>query len=86
MDFLRRLLRKKPTKHTAPAAPIPERVSVAEARVRLTSSESDALVVCAYENPEKCEKIRLAGALTLNELQAMVTSLSTDRELIFYCG
>ena len=84
MDFLRRLLRKKPTEHTATAAPIPERVSVAEARVRLTSS--DALVVCAYEDPEKCEKIRLTGALTLNELKAIVTSLSTDRELIFYCG
>jgi hypothetical protein len=71
MDFLRRLWRKKPTEHTAPAAPIPERVSVAEARVRLSASE--ALVVCAYEDPEKCEKVRLAGALTLNELKAILT-------------
>ncbi len=61
-----------------------ERVSVAEARKRLSSS--DALVVCAYEDQDKCEKIRLAGALTYNELKAMETSLSTARELIFYCG
>jgi hypothetical protein len=84
MEFLRRLLRKKPTEHTAPAAAIAGRVSVAEARKRLSSS--DALVVCAYEDQDKCEKIRLAGALTYNELKAMETSLSTARELIFYCG
>ena len=84
MEFLRRLLRKKRTGHTAPEAPIPGRVSVAEARVRLSSS--GALMVCAYEDQEKCEKGRLAGALTFNELKAMVASLSTDRELIFYCG
>jgi hypothetical protein len=70
MEFLRRLLRKKPTEHTAPAAAIAGRVSVAE----------------AYEDQDKCEKIRLAGALTYNELKAMETSLSTARELIFYCG
>jgi len=63
-----------------------ERISVTEARVRLTSSEADALVVCAYDDPEKCEKIRLAGALALHELKAMGTSLSTGRELIFYCA
>jgi predicted peroxiredoxin len=84
MEFLRRLLRKKPTEHTAPAAPIAGRVSVAEARVRLSSS--DALVVCAYEDEEVCKKVRLAGALTFNELKAMAASLSTARELIFYCG
>ena len=72
--------------HTAPAAPMGERISVTEARVRLTSSEADALVVCAYDDPEKCEKIRLAGALALHELKAMGTSLSTGRELIFYCA
>lgn len=86
MDYLRRLFRKKPTEHTALAAPMGERISVTEARVRLTSSEADALVVCAYDDPEKCEKIRLAGALALHELKAMGTSLSTGRELIFYCA
>ncbi|MHC4066157.1 MAG: ArsR family transcriptional regulator [Planctomycetota bacterium] len=49
-------------------------------------SSSDALVVCAYEDQGICEKVRLAGALTLNELEAMAASLSTARELIFYCG
>ena len=84
MEFLRRLLRKKPTEHAAPAPPIPGRVSAAEVRARLSSS--DALLVCAYEDQEKCENLRLAGALTFNELKAMVTSLSSARELIFYCG
>jgi hypothetical protein len=84
MKFLRRLLRKKPAEHTASAPPIPGRVSAAEVRERLSSS--DALLVCAYEDQEKCEKLRLAGALTFNELKAMVTSMSSARELIFYCG
>jgi len=84
MEFLRRLLRMKPTERNAPAPPTGGRVSVAEVRARLSSS--DALVVCAYEDQKKCEEIRLPGALTFNEMKAMATSLSTARELIFYCG
>lgn len=47
---------------------------------------SDALLVCAYDNPEKFEKYHLAGAISLDDLQSREGSLSKQRELIFYCA
>jgi hypothetical protein len=45
-----------------------------------------ALLVCAYDQDEKCEKYRLAGGLSLSELQAQEATLPKDREMIFYCA
>ncbi len=45
-----------------------------------------ALLVCAYDEPEKSEKYRLTNALTLAELQAQEANLAKDREIIFYCA
>jgi rhodanese-related sulfurtransferase len=47
---------------------------------------SDALLVCAYDNQEKFDKNRLAGAIPLDDLRAQEDSLSKQRELIFYCA
>ncbi len=82
MDFLRRLFSKKRAEHVAS----PDRVSATEVRKKLTSSGVDALLVCAYEDQDRCEQLRLEGALTLNELESKVSSLSKHRELIFYCA
>ena len=45
-----------------------------------------ALLVCAYEDQEKCQKYRLANALSLNELQAQEETLTKDRKILFYCA
>jgi hypothetical protein len=47
---------------------------------------SDALLVCAYDDQEKFEKFRLAGAISLDDLRSQEDSLSKERELIFYCA
>lgn len=47
---------------------------------------ADALIVCAYDNEQKCRKNRIAGALTLGELRDRESDLSMQRPLIFYCG
>jgi hypothetical protein len=61
-----------------------ERISPEEARRRVQSGE--ALLVCAYEDEDKCHRMKLAGAITLRELREMLATLPRDRELIFYCA
>ena len=61
-----------------------ERISPQEARRHLQGS--NALLVCGYDNDEKCRQNWLDGAITLTELQARERTLLKDREIIFYCA
>jgi hypothetical protein len=45
-----------------------------------------ALLVCAYDDEEKCRRYGLEGAMTLAELRALEGSLPSDREILFYCA
>ena len=60
------------------------KIKVEEARRDV--QESDALLVCAYDDQKKCEKHHLEGAITLNELQSREDQLSKEHALIFYCA
>ena len=60
------------------------RVGPQDARVRIESGA--ALLVCAYESPEKFHKNHLQGAISLQELQSREDSLAKEREIIFYCA
>lgn len=59
-----------------------ERIDAERARERVQSGE--ALLVCAYDDEEKCRKLGLDEALTLAELQAR--DLPRDREIVFLCA
>ena len=61
-----------------------ERVSVDEARRK--AERGEALLVCAYDDEEKCNRIRLDGSISLARLREMERTLPRDRELIFYCA
>jgi hypothetical protein len=61
----------------------PIRISVEEARRASVSGE--ALLVCAYALEVKCERARLEGALTLQELRERQASLPDEMPLLFYC-
>ena len=61
-----------------------ERVSAGEARRRV--AEGRAVLVCAYEDEEKCRRLKLEGAHTLRELEAGMATLSRSQEIIFYCA
>ena len=61
-----------------------ERVRAEEARRRV--AEGRALLVCAYEDETKCQRMRLDGALTLRELQERLATLPRSQEIIFYCA
>lgn len=47
---------------------------------------SDAILVCAYDNPDKFAQNHLQGAIALDELRSQEEALSRQRELIFYCA
>lgn len=61
----------------------PIRADAAQARQKAQSGE--AILVCAYENEEKCRRLRLDGALTLGEFRSRLDALPSDLEVIFYC-
>lgn len=42
-------------------------------------------LVCAYDDREKCEDLRLEGAMTLHELEQREDEVPRDAELVFYC-
>jgi hypothetical protein len=66
------------------AMPEVPRIGVQEAREKVTSKR--ALLVCGYEDEEKCNKIKLEGAMSFGPFQAMLPSLTRDQEIIFYCA
>jgi hypothetical protein len=47
--------------------------------------DRQALLVCAYDDWNLCDKIRLEGALTMDELRHRLPGLSRDQSIIFYC-
>jgi len=60
------------------------RISVQEAREKVTAGR--ALLVCGYEDEEKCNKIKLEGAMSFGRFQATLPSLTRHEEIIFYCA
>jgi len=61
-----------------------ERVAVGEARRAIEAGR--ALLVCAYDDEEKCRKLRLENAVSLHDLQRRVESVPRNQTLIFYCA
>ncbi|MFO0967444.1 MAG: hypothetical protein U0793_17935 [Gemmataceae bacterium] len=59
-----------------------ERIDPRQAHERVASG--NALLVCAYDEPDKCAKYRLEGAITLDELRRR--AVGKDQEIIFYCA
>ncbi len=60
----------------------PERISPKETYEK---SKGGALLVCAYDDDEKCRKLQLERAISFTEFKSKLPSLSKDQEIIFYC-
>ena len=60
-----------------------ERISAEDARRRAARG---ALLVCAYDDDQKCGRLRLEGALTVGELGGRLDTLPRDQEIVFYCA
>ncbi len=60
------------------------RISVQDAREQMRSGQ--ALLVCAYEDEAKCNRMRLEGAVNLGEFQRRQPTLAKNQPVIFYCA
>ena len=60
------------------------RISVQDAHEEVTSGR--ALLVCAYEDEEKCKQVALEGSLSLTRFQERAPTLPRNQELIFFCA
>jgi rhodanese-related sulfurtransferase len=45
-----------------------------------------ALLVCAYDDEAKFKRLRLEGAISLEEFKSLRPTLPQDREIVFYCA
>jgi hypothetical protein len=63
---------------------LPDRIDPQQAYDDLQSRE--ALLVCAYDDDDKCAQYPLSGAISLTEFQAQERSVPKSREIIFYCA
>ena len=62
----------------------PRRVTPQEIYPRVQSGET--LLVCAYDDDAKFQRLRLKGAISLAELKSRWPTLPKDREIVFYCA
>lgn len=60
------------------------RITPEEARPKV--QHGDALLVCAYDDQEKCRNLHLEGAMDMQELQEKLPELDKEQEIIFYCA
>lgn len=59
-------------------------IDAQETRRKVESGE--ALLVCAYDDENKCRQMHLEGAIHMQELEDKLSEIPRDKELIFYCG
>ena len=62
------------------------RVEPTEVRDAQNDRDREIELVCAYDDDDKCERLRLAGAQTLSEFRARQEEIPTDRRIVFYCA
>lgn len=63
----------------------PHRVSPSWVREHQGGSDP-AVLICGYDDEEKCRSMRIPGSLTLRELNEQLPSFGRDKELVFYCA
>ena len=61
-----------------------ERINPDAAHEKVEAGE--AVLVCAYEDEQKCRSMRLEGSISLKELEERLGSVPKQREIIFYCA
>lgn len=60
------------------------RIDVEAARTRVQAGQ--ALLVCAYDDEQKCRSMLLEDAITLGELEARRGDLPPQQDIILYCA
>ena len=59
-----------------------ERISAQQAHAKTKANQ--ALLVCAYEDDAKYQRLKLDGSISFASLQSRAASLPKTQEIIFY--
>jgi hypothetical protein len=62
----------------------PTRVSPVEIYQNVKSGKT--LLVCGYDDDQKFKRLRLEGAISLNDLRSRLSNLAKDQDIVFYCA
>ena len=65
-------------------ATVAPKIDAQQVQDRLSSG--DALLVCAYEDEQKCRSMRFGGALTLQEFERRKPTLDRSGDILLYCA
>lgn len=65
--------------------PMSKVITIDAAQARQKSQRGEALLVCAYEDVDRCREILLDGAIPLAALEERLSRLTRDAEIIFFC-
>lgn len=63
-----------------------EPIRISPKEVRQKVSTGTAMLVCAYEDDQKFNKVHLEGAISLNDFKSKLASLAKGQEIVFYCA
>jgi hypothetical protein len=80
------LQKKSILQEAAPGGADMEPIRISPSEVLKKIKAGKALLVCAYPDEATCSKMKLLGAISRTELQAMRPEVKKDREIIFYCA
>lgn len=61
-----------------------DRIDVEATRLRVQAGQ--ALLVCAYDDVDKCRSMLLEDAITLADFEQRRGQLPPDQEIILYCA
>jgi hypothetical protein len=61
------------------------RIDVQKARRDLENPDG-AMLVCAYDDDQKCRQNNLEGSIPFNTFKTQEGSIPKEREVIFYCA
>lgn len=65
-------------------ATLAPKIDAQQAQNRL--SAGDALLVCAYDDEQKCRSMQFGGALTLQEFERRKATIDRSSDILLYCA
>ena len=63
-----------------------EAIRIPPESVRQKVKDGSALLVCGYDDPEKCKQNHLESAMDYGDFTTQLSTISKDQEIIFYCA
>ena len=63
-----------------------EPIRIPPETVREKIEAGSAMLVCGYDDPEKCKQNNLAGSVDYGEFTSRLPSIPKEQEIIFYCA